>query len=96
MIQVHKVEFKKVLHFVINQIVGSQNLEESSLAVKRISTGTGDLFNRGKVEGTGNSSVIKFYSEIHYILFYFLHLLVTSLIIAFCIILLLPLEVQKM
>ena len=65
------------------------------LTVRRILTGTGDLFNRGQVEGKGNSSVIRFYSEIHYILFYFSHLLVTSLIIAFCVILLLLLAVQK-
>jgi len=54
----------------MNQIVESQNLEKSSVAVRRILTGTADLFKRGHFESTGNSSVIRFYSEIHFILFF--------------------------
>jgi len=43
----------------MSQIVESQNLEESSLAVRRILTAAADLFKRGQFEGTGNSSVIR-------------------------------------
>lgn len=45
----------------MNKIVESQNLEESSLAVRRMLTETGDLFQRGQFEGTGKSSVIRQY-----------------------------------
>lgn len=45
----------------MNQIVESQNLGESSLAVRRILTATADLFKRGQFESTGNSSVIRQY-----------------------------------
>jgi hypothetical protein len=56
---VHKVEFKKVLRFVLNQIVECQNLEESSLTVRRILPATADWFKRGQ-----------FYNEIQFILFF--------------------------
>jgi hypothetical protein len=56
--------------YAVNQIVESQNLEKSSVAVRRILTGTADLFKRGQFESTGNGSVIRFYSEIHFILFF--------------------------
>jgi hypothetical protein len=44
-------------------------LEKSIVAVRRILTGTADLFKRGQFESTGDSSVIRFYNEIHFILF---------------------------
>lgn len=68
--RVHKVELKKGLRFVMNQIVECQNLEKSSIAARGILTGTADWFKRGQFEGTGNSSVIRFYNEIHFILFF--------------------------
>ena len=78
----------------MNQIVESQNLEESSLAVRRMLTATGDCFREDNLKVQGR--VVWLDSTIKYTLFYFSHPLVSSLIIAFCVILHLPLEVQKM
>jgi hypothetical protein len=54
----------------VNQIIESRNLEESSVAARGILTGTADLFMRGQFEVTGNCSVIRYYNEIHFILFF--------------------------
>jgi hypothetical protein len=61
---------KKGLRFVMNQIVESQNLEKSSIAMRRILTGTSDLFKRGQFEGTVSRSMIRFHNEIHFVLFF--------------------------
>jgi hypothetical protein len=54
----------------VNQITGFRNLEESNVAVRGILTGTADLFMRGQSEVTGNCSVIRYYNETHFILFF--------------------------
>ena len=54
----------------MNKIVEKCNLDESSVAVRGILAGTADLIKRWQFEVTGNSSVIRYYNEIRFILFF--------------------------